>query len=326
MPRLPGSESEVKLIRFRHWIFPLLMTSLLISSCAGSPAQIAYPQALRVTATTSIVADIVRQVGGDYVQISTLVPIGTDEHQYQPTPQDVVNVSKAVIVFENGLGLEQFMDKLIQNAGGNAKVVSVSDGITPRQFSGDIKLPDEPTASSGGDPHVWVDPANVKTWVKNIEKTLGEADPGHAGEYAKNAQSTIDSLTALDEWIQAQVAPLPQSSRKIVTDHLIFGYFCDRYGFDQVGAIIPSYSSAAESSAQDLAAIEDAIRNLHINAIFLGKNVSSTLTQRVAEDTGVKIIQIYTGSLTTSDGPAPTYQDYMRYNVTAIVNGLSGGK
>lgn len=107
---------------------------------------------------------------------------------------------------------------------------------------------------------------------------------------------------------------------------MIFGYFCDRYGFDQVGAIIPSYSSAAESSAQDLAAIEDAIRNLHINAIFLGKNVSSTLTQRVAEDTGVKIIQIYTGSLTTSDGPAATYQDYMRYNVTAIVNGLSGGK
>jgi ABC-type Zn uptake system ZnuABC Zn-binding protein ZnuA len=107
---------------------------------------------------------------------------------------------------------------------------------------------------------------------------------------------------------------------------LIFGYFAARYGFDQVGAIIPSYSTAAETSAQDLAALEDAIRAMHVGAIFVGQNVNPTLAQRVAEDTGVKIVHIYTGSLTTSDGPASTYQDYMRYDVTAIVNGLTGAK
>lgn len=312
--------------RFPRVLLVLFILAVLIASCTSTPASGSDSQVLKVTATTSIVADIVRQVGGDFVQVTTLVPIGTDEHQYQPTPQDVANVSHASIVFESGLGLEQFMDKLVQNAGGSAHVVVVSDGITPLQFTGDIKLPDEPIPSSGGDPHVWVDPENVKVWVQNIEKALSEADPQHASQYALNAQQTTDSLTSLDEWIKTQVAVIPPSSRKIVTDHLIFGYFASRYGFDQVGAIVPSYSTTAEPSAQDLAALEDAIRSLHVTAIFLGANISSTLAERVAEDTGVKLVQIYTGSLTTSSGPAPTYQDYMRYNVTAIVNGLTGAK
>jgi len=199
----------------------LFILAVLIASCTSTPASGSDSQVLKVTATTSIVADIVRQVGGDFVQVTTLVPIGTDEHQYQPTPQDVANVSHASIVFESGLGLEQFMDKLVQNAGGSAHVVVVSDGITPLQFTGDIKLPDEPIPSSGGDPHVWVDPENVKVWVQNIEKALSEADPQHASQYALNAQQTTDSLTSLDEWIKTQVAVIPPSSRKIVTDHLI---------------------------------------------------------------------------------------------------------
>jgi ABC-type Zn uptake system ZnuABC Zn-binding protein ZnuA len=306
-------------------LFTLFLLGTLLAACSAAPAQTSGSQALKVTATTSIVADIVRQVGGDFVQISTLVPIGTDEHQYQPNPQDVATVSNADIVFENGLGLEQFMGKLVQNAGGKAKVISVSDGITPLQFSGDVKLQDAPSAT-GGDPHVWVDPENVKIWVKNIEKALSDADPTHAADYTSNAQKTIDSLTTLDSWIKTQVATIPQASRKIVTDHLIFGYFAARYGFDQVGAIVPSYSTSAEPSAQDVAALEDAIRNLHVPAIFLGQNVSSIMAQRVADDTGVKLIQIYTESLTNSDGPASTYQDYMHYDVTAIVKGLTGAK
>jgi len=297
----------------------------LMASCQSAPVQPAISSLLQVTATTSIVADIVSQVGGAYVQVSTIVPIGTDEHQYQPTPQDVAKVADASVVFESGLGLEVFMDRLIQNAGGSAKIVVVSDGITPQQFQGDVHAPGEPTAVSSGDPHVWVDPNNVMIWVKNIEAALSEADPDHAQAYATNAKAVLDSLTSLDAWIKTQVAAVTPDSRKIVTDHLIFGYFCARYGFDQVGAIVPSYSTSAEPSAQDLAALEDAIRSLHVKAIFLGQNVSSTLAQRVADDTGVKLVQIYTGSLTTAEGPAPTYQDYMRYNVKAIVSGLLGG-
>jgi len=306
-----------------------LITALLAASIAGcqsAPVQTSQSTLLQVTATTSIVADIVSQVGGEYVQVSTIVPIGTDEHQYQPTPQDVAKVANAGIVFESGLGLEVFMDRLIQNAGGAAKTVIVSDGITPQQFPGDVHAPGEPTAVTSGDPHVWVDPNNVMIWVKNIEAALSEADPDHAQAYAANARAVLDSLTSLDAWIKTQVASIPVGSRKIVTDHLIFGYFCASYGFDQVGAIIPSYSTSAEPSAQDVAALEDAIRSMDVKAIFLGQNVSSTLDQRVADDTGVKLVQIYTGSLTTKEGPAATYQDYMRYNVNAIVSGLTEGQ
>ena len=302
----------------------LALLAALAAGCAPATSQTKTSSVLKVTATTSIVADIVHQVGGDYVQITTLVPLGADVHQYQPTPQDVANVSQAGIVFENGLGLEQFMDKIVQNASITGRIVVVSDGITPIAFSGATK--DADTEGLTGDPHVWFDPENVKIWVKNIETALSKADPLHAQNYAENAQKTLDSLTSLDEWIKAQVATIPADSRKIVTDHLIFGYFTARYGLEQVGAIVPSYSSAAESSAQDLAALEDTIRSKHVSAIFLGQNVNPTLAQRVAEDTGVKLIQIYTGSLTTSDGPAPTYQDYMRYNVNALVNGLTGAK
>ena len=302
----------------------LALLTALIAGCASKPPQTVTTSTLKVTATTSIVADIVRQVGGEYVQINTLVPIGTDVHQYQPTPQDVANVSKASIVFENGLGLEQFMEKIVQNASIADRIVVVSEGITPIEFSGGTE--DADTEGLTGDPHVWFDPENVKVWVKNIETALIKADPTHEQDYAEKAQKTLDSLTSLDEWIKTQLAVIPVGSRKVVTDHLIFGYFAARYGLEQVGAIVPSYSSAAESSAQDLAALEDTIRSLHVSAIFLGQNVNPTLAQRVAEDTGVKLVQIYTGSLTTSDGPAPTYQDYMRYNVTAIVKGLTGAE
>lgn len=307
----------------------LILLSLLaglIGGCNNAAAQPTAPSRLKVTATISIVADIVKQVGGDFVEVSTIVPIGTDEHQYQPTPRDVAKVADAAIVFENGLGLEIFMDQLIQNAGGSARVVTISDGITPQQFSGDIHLPEVTAPDQGSDPHVWVDPNNVMIWVKNIEAALTAADPSHATEFARNAQAVLDSLASLDEWIKTQVAAIPVDSRKIVTDHMVFGYFCARYGFDQVGAIVPSYSTTAEASAQDLAALEDAIQTLDVKAIFLGQNLNSNLAQRVADDTGVRLIQIYTGSLTTVDGPAPTYQDYMRYNVTAIVTGLQDNR
>ncbi len=298
--------------------------SALLAACAAPPAQPTASTKLQVTATTSIVADIVRQVGGEYVVVDAIVPIGADDHQYQPTPQDVAKVANSTIVFENGLGLETFMDQLVQNAGGKAKIISVSDGITPQSSSSDVHSPDATPSNQAGDPHVWTDPNNVMIWVKNIETALSEADPAHARQYAANAQTALDSLAALDKWIKTQVAVIPADERKMITDHLIFGYFCSRYGFDQVGAIVPSYSTSSEPSAQDIAALEDAIRNYQVKAIFLGQNVNSSLAQRVAGDTGIALVQIYTGSLTNSSGPAATYQDYMRFDVNAIVLGLTG--
>ena len=126
----------------------------------------------------------------------------------------------------------------------------------------------------------------------------------------------------MDAWIREQVAQIPPQNRKLVTDHLLFGYFAERYGFEQVGAIIPAYSTAAQPTAQEVAEIENAIRTLGVKAVFVGKTVNPALAQRVAEDTGIRLVGLYHGSLSEPGGEAATYLDYLRYNVTQIVNAL----
>lgn len=304
-------------------ILPVLVILLVFAvGCGKTPENVGNSK-VKVVATTSIVADIVRQVGGEYIEVTSLTPVGVDIHEYQPSPQDVARVADADMVFENGLGLEQFIGTLVQNAGGKSVLISVSDGITARQFTAADQVSEE-TANSSGDPHVWMDPNNVKIWVQNIQKALTEKDPAHQAAYEANAQNVMTSLTDLDSWIQAQVSQIPESERLIVTDHMLFGYFAERYGFKQVGAVIPSYSTEAEPSAQEIAALEDAIRKYGVKVIFVGEYANPTLAQRVADDTRIQLVKIYTGSLSSSDGPAATYQDYIRYNVAAIINGITG--
>lgn len=313
----------------KYRIILLSMIAAMILFSAGCSQTHTVPSAagdgkLKVVATTTIVADIVRQVGGDKVEVTSLVPVGVDTHEYQPSPQDIARVSNAELIFENGLGLEQFLDALVKNAGSDTQVVSVSEGITALQFTSADGVPVISEGTDGGDPHVWMDPENVKIWVKNIQAALSKQDPAHEADFSTNAQQVLDSLTELDAWIKAQVDTIPAGDRLIVTDHMLFGYFANRYGFQQVGAVIPSYSSSAEPSAQDLAELENAIRKYGVKAIFVGEFVNTTLAQRVAEDTSIQLVKIYTGSLSDSSGPAATYQDYMRYNVSAIVTSLTG--
>ena len=146
--------------------------------------------------------------------------------------------------------------------------------------------------------------------------------PPHASIYASNAKEYKTKLQAVDTWIHQQVSLVPENNRKIVTDHLIFGYFASVYGFEQLGAIIPGYSTLSEPSAQDIADMEDSIRVVGVKAIFVGNTVNPNMAERVAEDTGIKLIPVYTGSLSLSDGEAPTYIDYMRYNTNAFVDAL----
>jgi manganese/iron transport system substrate-binding protein len=167
-----------------------------------------------------------------------------------------------------------------------------------------------------------MDPNNVKVWVSNIEQALSKADPAHASTYQANAEKYRQSLVELDQWAQQQVGQLPQPNRLLATDHQDFGYFANRYGFKQIGAIIPSFSTLSEPSAQELAALEDAIRALGARAIFVDKSVNPSLAQRVADDTHTQLIMVYSGSLSEAGGPAATYLDFMRYNVRAIVNAL----
>lgn len=162
-------------------------------------------------------------------------------------------------------------------------------------------------------------------WVDNIQRTLSELDAANADTYAANAAAYKVELQSLDSWIREQVAAVPEANRKLVTDHAVFGYFANRYGFQQTGAVIPGYSTLSEPSAQEVASLEDTLRAAGVKAIFVGNTANSALAQRVAGDAGVQVVPVYTGSLGRADGPAATYLDYMRYNVGAFVSALASG-
>jgi manganese/iron transport system substrate-binding protein len=301
-----------------RWGLCLAGLAWVLSACT-TPAG-GQSDKLQVVATTTIVGDVVSNIGGNAIQLDVLLPPGSDPHSFDPTPQDVAKIAKANLIFANGAGLETFLDPLLKNAGSKARVVYVSDGIQLIQFQS--KLPGEESGPGGGDPHTWFDPQNVKGWVQNIEKALSAQDPGNAQIYAANAQHYTQQLDELDRWIQTQVGQIPPDQRKLVTDHEAFTYFAARYGFQQVGAIVPGYSTLAQPSAQELAALEDAIRQLGVKAVFVGDTVNPNLAERVAQDTGVKLMHLYTGALSKSSGPAGTYLDFMRYDVNQIDNAL----
>jgi ABC-type Zn uptake system ZnuABC Zn-binding protein ZnuA len=311
----------------RIYLLPLLAAlALALGACGQAPAQTAGGR-LKVVASTSIVADVVRQVSGDRIDLSTLVPIGTDAHSFAPAPQDVAMVTSARLVFVSGAGYESFLAPLLQNAGGGAEPVELSKGIALRELSAQEQVADEDHAAagddhSGKDPHTWTDPNNVKYWTAAISEGLGRADPANAAFYAANADAYNKQLSDLDAWIVQQLAGIPVERRLLVTDHAVFGYFADRYGLTQVGTIIPGSSSAAEASAQDLAALQDQIRSLGVKAIFVGNVSNPSLAERLAEDSGAKIVTVLTESLTPPDGPGATYIDYMRSNVSAIAGAL----
>ncbi len=354
---------------------PFGVVVLLLAACASpTPVPQKVERKLRVVATTTIVGDVVAQVGGEAIELSVLLPVGADPHSFTPTPQDVAKVSEADLVFANGAGLEEFLTGLIESAGASGKVYAVSDGIQlleagahgdehaqegehshegeeaqegehshegeqaqegehshegEQAHEGEHSHEGEQAHQgehdhdhAGGDPHVWFDPNLVMVWTENVAKVLSEKDAQNAENYRKNAQAYLNQLRELDAWIRQQVESVPPEGRLLVTDHLAFGYFASRYGFNQVGAVLPIFSTLAEPSAQELAALEDAIRQLGVKAIFVGTTVNPNLAQRIAEDTGVQLVYLYTGSLSEQDGPASTYLNFMRYNVNAIVEAL----
>jgi ABC-type Zn uptake system ZnuABC Zn-binding protein ZnuA len=300
--------------RPRYWLIVSLAATLL-AGCAGAAVNTSQPAGsdLNVIATTTIVADVVRQVGGEHVQVETLLPVGADPHSFDPAPRDMADIANASLIFANGAGLEAFLQPLIENAGATARVVDLSQGIDLLEGTGE-----EP----GSDPHVWMDPNNVTVWVENVRAALSQADPQHADAYQANADRYKVDLKDLDAWIREQIGGIPEGSRKLVTDHLVFGYFARRYGLEQIGAIVPGYSTLSSPSAKELAAIESAVREYEVKAVFVGESVNPNMAQRLAEDAGIKLVYIYTGSLSAPDGPAGTYLDYMRYNVSQITTAL----
>ncbi|MEW5867900.1 MAG: metal ABC transporter substrate-binding protein [Chloroflexota bacterium] len=309
-------------------LFALLLLTACVPGASPTPPSSPAPGKIRVVATTTIVGDVVRNIGGEAIALDVLLPINADPHSFQPTPRDAAIVSEAQVIFANGAGLEAFLEPLLNNANSQARQVSVSEGISllamPENHDDHEEHEGEEHEHehAGGDPHTWIDPYNVMVWVKNIQSALSEIDPQNASLYQKNAEQYLQSLNKLDLWVRRQVDQIPQENRILVTDHQVFGYFAARYGFEQIGTIVPGYSTLSQPSAQELAELEDAIRALGVPTIFVGNTVNPTLAERVANDTGTQLVFIYTGSLTDADGPAPTYLDYIRFNVNALVSAL----
>jgi len=292
-------------------LFALAIVFLLGIAACSQDAVDESTSKLQVVVTTSILADVVAEIGADLIDLSVLLPAGADAHTFQPSPQDVAAVSGGDIVFINGLGLESFLESLLGNVGANNAVISVSESLNAITFEGG-----EP------DPHVWLDPNNVILWVDVIAATLGERDPANASQYRANAAAYQAELRDLDAWIKTQVTKLPIERRLLVSDHQVFGYFAARYGFEIVGAIIPGISTLAEPSARQMAAIQDAILESAAPVIFVSDVGNAALAQRLAEDTGVQTVLVYIGALSPPDGPAATYIQLMRFNVEALVMAL----
>ncbi len=288
-----------------------------------APVQLSAGEKLRVVATTSIVADVVSNVAGDRIELSTLIPLGTDPHTFEPTPQDAAALADADVVFINGVGLEVFLEPLLAGAGEDVAIVPVSLGVDLLRFDAPGEHEeDEPVGHADFDPHTWFDPHNVIVWVTNIAAALTTLDPERADVYGPDAERYQSELDRLDEWIREQVAQLPQEQRRVVTDHMSLSYFTRRYGFEQLGTVFPGYSTLTQPSAQQLARLEDTIREIGVKAVFVGRTVSPDLAQRVAEDTGTQLVFLYTGSLSEPGGPADSYLELMRHNVSAIVGAL----
>ncbi len=310
---------------------------LVLAACrpapAGSPTE---DRRLRVVATTSIVGDVVHQIGGEAIALTVLLRPGVDPHTFAASPQDVARIAEADVVFAVGAGLETFLEPLLREASRGARRVELAAGIPLRPFeAGELAwepgeghdhpeghTDSEDHAHGPMDPHVWLDPTHVITWTFTIEETMSRLDPGRAAFFRRNAEAYRAELRALDEWIRAQVAEIPPERRLLVTEHQVFGYFAHRYGFVQAGVILPGVSTAVQPSAQEIARLEETIRARGIRAIFVSSTVDPTLARRIAEDTGARLVQLYVDSLSEPGGEADSYIRMMRYNVRAIVEAL----
>jgi ABC-type Zn uptake system ZnuABC Zn-binding protein ZnuA len=300
----------------KHAFSLVFSATILLASCAVQPPTNPTSSLPRVLAVESFLADIAQNVAGNRLTIDTLIPLGADPHAYQPTPQDAARISDADVLILNGANLEAFLDPILQNAGSHQQlIIKAAAGLTAR--------PDPSGENPDGDPHFWLDPNNVIKYVENIRDGLSQADPSGKSAYAANAENYITELQTLDSWISSQVQKVPLARRQLVTNHDTFGYFAARYGFIIVGAIVPSISSGAAPSAQELAALIDSIRSTGVPAIFLETGTNPQLADQIASETGVKVVSgLYMHSLSPMDGPASTYISMMKYDVTAIVEAL----
>ena len=284
---------------------------------------------LPVVATFSILGDMVANVGGDRVAVTTLVGPDGDAHVYEPTPADAQAVAAAQVVFVNGLAFEGWLDRLIEASEYKGAMVVATTGITPLEMAeeehheeGEVHVEGEAGDEHGGaDPHAWQSLANARLYVANIEAGLTAADPKGAATYAANAAAYLAEIDAVEAEVIAAIAALPVERRAIVTSHDAFGYFGAAYGLTLHAP--EGLSTESEPSAADVATLITQMKAEAIPAVFM-ENISDTrLLDQITAETGAKIGgTLYSDALSPADGPAGTYLDMMRHNAATLTAAL----
>jgi ABC-type Zn uptake system ZnuABC Zn-binding protein ZnuA len=301
--------------------FALTLCIAVLTACS-SPQPSSAPQSatsssagqqVHVAATISTLAALVKAVGGDKVDIVSIVPIGVSPETYDPAPRDLIAVANAQIIFKNGAGLEIWLDKMLRAvAKPNTKVVVLSDGLPVAGAKG----PGEP-----GNPHLWLDPTYAQAYVRKIADATSEVDPANAAYYRARERDELERLAQLDAWIKQRIATIPPANRTMLTFHDAWYYFDRRYGVRDVGAI--EQSPGQSPSAAYLAALIAQARASGTRAVFAEPQFSPKLAQQLAVSAGIKTVtDLYDDTL----GATPqlqTYEGMMRYDVDTIVKALT---
>jgi zinc/manganese transport system substrate-binding protein len=285
------------------WRFLIACVALIATAL---PAR---AEPLKVVASFSILGDLVRNVGGNAVDVTTLVGPDSDAHVYSPTPADAKKIADAKLIVINGLGFEGWVARLVQSSGTKAKIVTASNGIVPLRSGNDA------------DPHAWQSVNNAKIYVGNISMAITAADPSAADQLMANTQGYLAKLDALDREVRDAVAKIPQARRKVISTHNAFGYFAAAYGIEFIAPL--GVSTESEPSARDIAKIITQIRQAKIPAVFLENVSDPRLIQRISAETGAKVGgTLYSDGLTGEKGDAPTYIDMVRHNIKALTRAL----
>ena len=280
---------------------------------AGSADQ-RHGRILRVVATTTQVADFARNLGGDRIQVTSLLKPNLDAHDFEPSPADVEAIARADLVVENGAGLESWLHDTITNSGFDGPLVDTSQGVRLRMVGGAI------------DPHIWQNPRNAEVMVANIDRAFAAADPADARVFRANLAAYTKQLQTLDAEVQRQIDSL--ANKKLVTNHDAFGYYIDRYGLQFVGSIIPSFDTSAELSGRDIRDLVAKIKATGVRAVFSETSLPPRTAETIAREAGVKVVEgqdaLYGDSLGPPGSDGDTYLKMLRHNTVTIVHNLSG--
>lgn len=303
------------------------VAALLVAGCGDSGGGGTGAE-LTVVATTTQVADLVRNAGGDRVAVHQLLQPNSDPHGYEPRPSDAAALADADVILRSGGEIDEWLDELIESAGGDATLVDLSDSVVTieGEAHGNGEHDEPHREEEEHDPHWWQSPRNAVRTVEAIEAALADADPDGRAAYAGQADAYAARLRRLDREVAACIERIPPSKRLLVTTHDALGYYADRYGLRVVGALIPSLSTAAQPSARDTEELVDQIRELGVEAIFPESSLDPRLEQAVARETGAEVGRpLWVDALGPEGSDGETYVESIESNTAAIVEGLTGG-